>query len=201
MLEQLFLEHGPHIAYGILFLGSLVEGESFVLTAGFLAFKGFLSFPLIVGISFGGSVLADQLIFFAGHHYGPGVINKHPRFKKRADRAFALLHKYNVWFIMGFRFIYGIRTISPFIIGASGISIKRFMILNIISGAFWAIISCGAGYLLGYFFADALEEGLQTAVRYQWITLGVLAGIIALVAVIIYLKKRHTQKTENKESL
>ena len=201
MLEQLFLEHGPYWAYGLLFLGSLVEGESFVLTAGFLSYKKFLSFPLIVAISFGASVFADQLIFFAGRHYGPKYIDKHPRLKKSADRAFTLLHKYNVWFILGFRFLYGIRTLSPFVIGASGISIKRFMILNIISGAFWAIISCSAGYLLGYFFADALEEGIQAAAHYQWMALGVLAGIIILIVAIVYLKRRRAQKDETQEIL
>lgn len=196
MVEQLFLEHGAHIAYLILFLGSLVEGESFVLTAGYLAHKGFLSFPAIVVISFCGSVGADQILFFLGRHYGQPMIDRHPKWKPRADKAFRLLHKYNVWFIMGFRFIYGIRTLSPFIIGASGISIKRFAILNVISGAFWALTSCGAGYAIGYFFSDAIEEAFHTLVHYQKLFFVALLILVAAGVAWHFYKKRHEDKGE-----
>lgn len=196
MVEQLFLEHGAHLAYLILFFGSLVEGESFVLTAGYLAHKGFLSFPAIVVISFCGSVGADQILFFLGRHYGQPMIDRHPKWKPRADKAFRLLHKYNVWFIMGFRFIYGIRTLSPFIIGASGISIKRFAVLNVISGAFWALTSCGAGYAIGYFFSDAIEEAFHTIVHYQKLFFVALLLLVVAGVAWHFYKKRHEDKGE-----
>ena len=66
-----------------------------------------------------------------------------------ANKAFILLHKWDIWFILSFRFIYGIRMISPVIIGSSGISPARFIPLNLAAAIVWTAISCAGGYLLG----------------------------------------------------
>lgn len=177
-MEDLLIEYGPLLGYFILLLGSFVEGESIVLTAGFFAYKGYLSLPLIMLIAFLGTLFADQIIFFLGRIYGPGLLKKRPHWEVRARKAFELLNRYQVWFIMGFRFIYGIRTISPFVIGASGIPVKRFAILNVIAAAIWAVSSCYAGYLIGYFFADEIEYAISQAIKFQKITIGSLIFLI-----------------------
>ena len=194
-MEDFLIQYGPLAGYAILLLGSFVEGESIVLTAGFFAFKGYLSLPLIMMIAFTGSVTADQILFFLGRAYGPGWLAKKPHLKEKADKAFALLIKYNIWFIMGFRFIYGIRTISPFVIGTSGISIKRFAILNIIAGAIWAVSSCLLGYMLGYWFADEIEQAIKLAIKFQKII--VTGVILLLVGIGVWHYYRKKQKHKN----
>ena len=189
-MENLLAEYGPTVGYLILLLGSFVEGESVVLTAGFFSFKGYLSLPVIILIAFLGSTTADQLIYFLGRIYGPGLLKRKPHLQEKADRAFKLLHKYNVWFIMGFRFVYGIRTISPFVIGASGIPIKRFAILNVIAAFFWSVISCYAGYLLGYFFADDIDYAIEKAIQYQKITVTLIILLIAGISTFIYIRNK-----------
>lgn len=184
------LEHGPNVAYLILLLGSFVEGESVVVTAGFLAFKGFLYFPYVTAIAFVGSTLADQLLFFLGRKYGPEYIKKRPKLQKRSKRAFELLHKHNLLFIMGFRFIYGIRTISPFVIGTSGITVKRFAILNVIAAAIWAVLSCGFGYMLGHFFAENIESAIEAVVRGQKAVLIVLVLGISILLFKAYRRRK-----------
>ncbi len=190
-IEDLLIKYGPMLGYIILLLGSFIEGESVVLTAGFLAYKGYLYLPYTMAIAFLGSTFADQMLFFLGRHYGPRLLNKKPAWKVKMDKAFNLLHKYNVWFIMGFRFIYGIRTVSPFVIGASKISIKRFAILNIIAALIWAIISCGAGYLLGYFFADQIDIMIEKLIGYQKIVILCLLAIIGLAIYRKYQKRKN----------
>jgi membrane protein DedA with SNARE-associated domain len=135
--------------YLAVFLGSLIEGESVILTAGFLASQGYLSLYKIILVSFVGTVIADQTLFFLGHWCGDWILDRFPSTQKPAKRAFQLLHKYNTFYILTFRFIYGIRIISPVIIGAARISFLRFAILNIIAAAIWAILSCCAGYAFG----------------------------------------------------
>lgn len=180
-MEQFFLENGPTIAYIILFLGSLVEGESIVLTAGILAYKGFLSLPAIIAISFTATLFADQGLFFVGRIYGPSLLDRKPHLKEKSQRVFDLLHKYNVWFILTFRFIYGIRTVSPLIIGTAGIPVKRFVILNFIAAVIWSVLSCYAGYALGHFFGDDLDHMMKTAMKYQKITIGAIIAVITAV--------------------
>lgn len=201
-MEDFFVQYGPIVGYIALLLGSFVEGESFVLTAGFLAFKGYLSLPVTIAVAFTGSVVADQLLYFMGRAYGPRYLSKRPKMKERAERAFTLLHRYNVWFILGFRFVYGIRTVSPLVIGTSGISVKRFAILNVIAGIIWATVSCYAGYYLGYFFADNLSQGIDLAVRFQQYTVGGIIGLILLIAgFVIYRRKRHKKRQVRAENL
>jgi len=196
-LEQLLIEYGPTLGYIILLIGSFVEGETVVLTAGFLSYKGYLSLPWIIVISFLGSLIADQLLFYVGRYYGPGLIERKPALKEKSKRIFDLLHRYNVGFILSFRFIYGIRVASPLVIGASGISIKRFTILNLIAAVIWATISCFAGYMIGYWFADAVDAIIAKVIKFEkMLIIGV--GILALLAFIGYKLRSYLLRKKSK---
>lgn len=200
-MEDLLIEHGPTLGYIVLLLGSFVEGESVVLTAGFFAYKGYLSLPVIILIAFLGSLCADQLLFFLGRIYGPGLLQRKPKLKEKADKAFLMLHRYHIWFILGFRFVYGIRTVSPFVIGASGIDVKRFAILNFIAAAIWSVLSCFAGYLLGYFFADEIEYAIDQAIKFQKYTItGILLLILSVAAYFFYKRKKEKKSIDQNPS-
>lgn len=188
------IEMGPHLAYFILLLGSFVEGESVVLTAGFLAYTGFLKLEWVMLIAFCGTLFADQLLFLIGHRRGAEVLARHPKWQKRTEKIFALLHKYDTLFILSFRFIYGIRTLTPLVIGTSRISVKRFVILNFIAAILWTLISCMAGYMLGYFFADSIERIFHQIGHYQKIIFLTLSVLIIGIAGAIYGYRKVSQK-------
>ena len=137
-------------------------------------------------VAFSGTLLADQTLFYIGRYYGPGLLERKPQWRNRVDKIFNLLHRYNTGFILSFRFIYGIRILSPVVIGASGIAIKRFTILNFIAAIIWTLISCTGGYILGYLFGDMLEVFIEKALHYQKIF---LIGIAGLVGIIYIVKK------------
>jgi membrane protein DedA with SNARE-associated domain len=159
--------------YLAVFLGSLVEGESVILTAGFLASQGYLSLPKIILISFAGTLIADQLLFFVGHHFGLRAIQRFPKLEAPSQRAFELLHKYDTAYILSFRFIYGIRVISPVIIGAAGVGFRRFALLNVIAAAIWSVLSCSAGYFFGDFLMNRITPAQRILVL-GGITVGLL---------------------------
>jgi len=143
-LEE-FIQNWGYVA---VFLGALIEGESIILPAGAFAHQGYLSLGWVMLVAFTGTLLADQGLYYLGRHYGSHFLDKYPSWRERADRAFKLLHRFESAYILSFRFIYGIRIISPVIIGVSGVSPKRFTILNIIAAAIWSVLSCSAGYFL-----------------------------------------------------
>ena len=143
--------------YVAVFLGSLVEGESVIFVAGFLAHEGYLSLHMIILVSFVGTFFADQALYFVGRRYGNSIIDKYPSIKPKADKAFLLLRRYDTLFILSFRFIYGIRIISPVIIGSSGVGIKRFLILNFIAAIIWSVGSCVAAYYFAHLIMDQLH--------------------------------------------
>ena len=129
-----FIQNWGYLA--VLF-GAIIEGESIILTACYLAYKGVLEFPKVVTIAFFGTLFADQTLYMIGRHYGTKIIKKRPHWQAPADKAFRLLHKWDIWFILSFRFIYGIRAISPIVIGSSGVLPRRFIPLNFLAAVIW----------------------------------------------------------------
>jgi membrane protein DedA with SNARE-associated domain len=87
---------------------------------------------------------------------------------------------------LGFRFIYGIRNVTPFVIGASRLSPLKFFILNFLGALIWAV-SFG---LIGYQFGDIAERVMGDVAQYQ----GYL--LMALVAIGLFLFWRSGQKRE-----
>lgn len=142
---QLFQQWG----YYIVFFGSLIEGESIMIPASIAAYFGHLNIFKIMGIAFIGTLIADQSLFYVGRYYGPNFIKRFPKLEKPAAKAFSLLHKWDYKFILSMRFIYGIRIVSPIVVGSSGFPPSRFIPLNIFAAFLWALASGTIGYCLG----------------------------------------------------
>jgi membrane protein DedA with SNARE-associated domain len=143
--------------YLAVFLGSLIEGESIILPAGYFASQGYLSLFKIILIAFFGTVIADQLLFVFGKLWGQRFIDAFPKIKPASQKAFKFLSKYRLGFMLSFRFIYGIRIISPVVIGASSVPFRYFSLVNVIAAAVWAVVSCLVGYLFGEFLMHYLS--------------------------------------------
>jgi membrane protein DedA with SNARE-associated domain len=145
MLE-FWLERYGYIA---ILLGTFFEGESVLLLGGALAHRGYLSLPFVALAAFAGAVLGDQTWFRVGRQYGPAVLARYPRLQKHHARAQALFQRFGNWFVIGFRFIVGIRSITPLLLGTTPYPASRFLILNLVGCAIWSIAITVAGYFLG----------------------------------------------------
>ncbi len=185
-----FLAFVQEWGYLAVFLGAIVEGETVILTASALAALGYLKLYKIMAITFCTTVVVDQILFQVGKRYGPAFFEKYPKLLPGANKAFRLLHRFDRWFILSFRFIYSIRVISPIVIGAAKVESKRFTRLNILSALIWTVVSCGSGYMMG----DMLEKVLKNLEIFkQYLTIGL--GIAALIAVTFLLWKLYKKRT------
>lgn len=173
--------------YVAVFLGALVEGESIILTASALAYAGFLNIYIVAVVAFFSTIFAEQTCYLIGRHYGPSLFDRFPRLKPAANKAFSILKRIDVWFILTCRFIYGIRTVSPLVIGAAQIPIKKFIPLNILAAAIWASISCAGGYYLGEVIISNADIIKQLSKN---VGLIVLAVFIVVATIIIFIKYR-----------
>ena len=180
--------------YWAVFLGSLVEGESIILTASFMASMGILSLRKIMLMAFTGTLIADQALYWVGKWYGESILvflqGRFPSLRPYVQKAMGFLEKYKTAFILSFRFIYGIRIMSPVIIGSHrNISSQRFASLNVVAALLWTV-----GSLIGF-----LLEKLEVNPAYSygfWIKVvgwGVggifLALFISRLAIYRYHKK------------
>lgn len=180
---QLFQQWG----YYIVFFGSLVEGESIMIPASIAAYFGHLNIFKIMIIAFCGTMIADQGLFYLGRFYGKEIISKFPKLEKPSQKAFKLLHDWDYKFILSMRFIYGIRIVSPIVVGSSGYPPSRFIPLNILAAFLWSLASGTIGYFLG----SVIEViGYAVVERYLLIfSLSLL--IIALTVGYFAWKKLH----------
>jgi membrane protein DedA with SNARE-associated domain len=139
------------LRYGLvaLFLGAGLEGETVVMLGGLLAHRGLIDPVAAAAVATAGSFVADQGFFLAGRHFRQSrwmqKIIARPAFAK----ALASLEHHPTAFILGFRFLYGLRTISPAAVGTSHVAASRFMILNLIAAAIWGPLFTALGYLFG----------------------------------------------------
>ena len=147
-VQHFIAAHGAW-TYPITFVWTFFEGETFVLFAAFAAAEGLLNAPLLMVAAWLGSFAGDQSYFWIGRRFGLRVLARQPSWRERVDSALAWLKRFDIWFILSFRFIYGVRNFSSFALGISGIDWRRFMLLNFTAAGIWAAIFVGAGYLCG----------------------------------------------------
>ena len=175
--------------YWVVIAGALIEGEILLMLAGGAAYHGHLSLIWVMVISFLGAMIHDHFLFFIGRHIGSQVIDKYPRLRKRAARISEFMHKYDHWFIMSFRFIYGVRTVTPIVLGTTSISWKRYSFLVTISALVWAIVVTYLGYAF-VFAMDALLENFAKYSKYFGIGFILLVGAIFVIMRLIKNRKQ-----------
>lgn len=181
--KQLLSEYG----YFVILIWTFLEGETIVIIAGALSGKVGLEPWLIALCAFCGSFLSDQVMFSLGKYKGEGVLRHFPKVAKNMNKASVLFKKYDTALILGFRFVYGVRNITPIMLGISGVSHKKFFFLNFIGAGVWAATFTYGGLLAGEAFQRAMEH-LGHGIFYA------LLGIIALALLIWFTRARHNVK-------
>lgn len=173
--------------YGILLL-TFLEGETIVVLAGMMSKTLELDPKIIALCAFFGSFTSDQLMFSLGKYKGESVLKYFPRVARNADRAAALFKKYDTILILGFRFVYGVRNVTPILLGISGVSHLKFFSLNFIGASVWALSFTYGGLYIGDMFTKAMH--------YMGHGIFYLLGAVALIGGgIWYLRSRaSTQK-------
>lgn len=177
-LEQFVATYG---LWAIL-VGTFFEGETILILGGFLAHRGYFPLPWVIAAAFAGSFSGDQLFFQIGRRRGMGALARRPHWQERTARVRELLRRYETPVILGFRFAYGFRTVTPVVLGATGTRQLRFVALNAAGAAVWATAIAALGYLLGHSI-EALLGGVK---RFEL----AIAGGILLVGAAAWLGRR-----------
>ncbi len=158
--------------YAIVFLGTFFEGETILVLAGLAAYRGYLDVWTVMATALAGSFLGDQALYYAGRHWGQWMLGHVRSWRARIDKALALVHRYQVPFILGFRFIYGVRTVSSLAIAIAGVKPLQFLALNFVSAAIWSVVITG----LGYAFGEAFEIVVGQVKHYEQLAFGVVVA-------------------------
>lgn len=186
-LEHLLELYG----YPVLFAGTFLEGETPLLMAGFLSHRGYLAFPMVVLVAFAAAFSSDQCFFHLGRSRGRHYLLDRPAWKQKADRANALLQRYGIPLIIGFRFLYGLRIATPFVVGMSGFEPIRFVVLNATGVALWSIVIAALGYSLG----GLLSVVIENVQHYELLVLGSML-LASSIGWLVYLRRRSRSRRD-----
>lgn len=185
MLAQLLFRYG----YLAVFLGTLLEGETVLVLGGYAAHRGYLQLPLVILLAFLGSLIGDQAAFFLGRRYGTGWVARRATWQPRIARVEALFARRRYALMFGFRFVYGLRNLTPFTLGMIGVSPRTFAPLNALGAAVWALVVGVAGWTFGH----GLEVVVERAHRIEgW----VFAGGLSLGGALWLLRQLRSRRSE-----
>lgn len=185
--EALLSEWG----YAIILFLTFLEGETIVIIAGAMSETLELSPPIIALCAFCGSFTSDQVMFSLGKYKGEPVLRYFPRVAANMERAAKLFKKYDTALILGFRFVYGVRNVTPILLGISGVSHKKFFFLNFIGAGVWALTFTYGGVYAGKAFTHAMEK-LGHGILYG------LLGVLVLGAAVWFLRARSNVRRAKK---
>ncbi len=190
LLEYLIKTYG----YLALLIGTFLEGETILILGGFAAHLGYLELPWVMAVAFLGSFSGDQVYFFIGRWRGKDLLSRHLRWQRHVDKVHRFLKRYHDLIMLGFRFVYGIRIMTPFVLGMNHqIKTLRFVIFNALGALIWSVVISTGGFLFGH----ALESTIKDIKRYQFET---IAFVIAIGCLMWGINK-YRESRKNKDGL
>lgn len=176
--------------YLALFVGTFFEGETIVVVAGYLAHAGYLGVEGVILASFAGTLAGDQLYFHIGRTHGAAFLARRPAWRPRLERAERLIHRHQDLVMLGFRFTYGLRTVTPFALGAARISPLRYLFFNVVTALAWAILFT----LLGVYFGQAVEYLLERIHDVELLVAGLIVAVGLAVWVVQIVRSRRRRQ-------
>jgi membrane protein DedA with SNARE-associated domain len=159
--------------YTAIVLGSLIEGETAVVLAGFAAHQGYAPWWTVTLLAATINLLWDQALFALGRWRGNWVLGKAPRLHDGVQRLSPLIHRHRRWAIFGVRFMYGLRTAGPVALGLARVPWRDFVVFNALGAVVWATLFAG----LGYGFGNTIARVIGVAAHYEALAVLVIVSL------------------------
>ncbi|EAU40883.1 hypothetical protein FP2506_18384 [Fulvimarina pelagi HTCC2506] len=178
-----------------------LPGESLVVAAGMLASSGKMNILLVLGASFLGSILGDNIGYFVGRRYGrAAIVRWGDRVGFDEDKLTMVEEKFNSYgfvIVLIARFIFILRQLNGFVAGMMRMRWPQFLLYNAISAALWTAVYG----LTAYYFGKALTHFLEE--QSTWAILAISGTICAIgmfgtYKVLFDAKKEKKAKADGK---
>ena len=184
--ESLLAEFG----YLAVFIGTFLEGEAILITAGFFASRGYLDVYVVAIIAFTGAYAGHIFWFWLGRVHGVKLLDRFPRMKRHLGKGIRVFERYGAAAIIITQWLYGLRITAAVIIGMSRITLLKFAIYEAVSCAIWAV----AITLAGFYFGRAIEAVLGRVEHIE------KYALLVIIVVAIGMWARHRWKERQEEA-
>ena len=197
---DLFSRYG----YSAVFFGVMLEnaglpvpGETVLLFAGFLAFRGEVHLwrAIITGIV--AASIGDSLGYGVGRFAGTAFVEKYVRrfsfLSRQFNRAEGQFRKYGHWAVFVGRFITGLRVFAGPLAGMFRMAYLRFLFFNFTGAVIWASTIVSVGFLFGGSW-DSLVRVIE---RLHWLTLVAFGAVIVAGGIFYFVRRRKRSGSES----
>jgi membrane protein DedA with SNARE-associated domain len=172
-----------------------IPNELLLISSGYLAFKGLLSFPFVVLTAVSADFIGTNILYFLFYHTGTFIFQKKPKWIHLSsgviDRLSAKITRGGKLSIFIFRLTPFTRGYTSVITGLIQIKPRIFLPISFLSAIIWASGYVMAGFLLGPSWnIISLNTGM-----FKFIMLGILMTIICIALLVYLFKKRNAVKT------
>jgi len=188
-----YLESYKLLAYLIIFIAMIFEGDVVLFLAFYLAHQGYFKLSNIIAVAIVGILLGDLGWYHIGKYLENAPLIKN-YFKKIGGPIDYHLKKNPFRAIFISKFMYGIHHALLMRAGALRVNLKKFFQIDILASLTW-IAAIG---LIGYFSSASIS---MTKHYIKYTEIGVLIGIMILFLItrsISRLTKKSWQKDENR---
>ncbi len=145
LMEALLIRYG----LAAVFIGSAVEGDVVFILAGVVAHLGLLDLPTVIVAGALGTFGADNFWYWLGRSSGARI--RGSRAYRRAEPlADHLAGRFGPWELVVARLVFGARIASAIFWGVRGLSVGRFMLIDLIGCLAWASAITSLGWLLSH---------------------------------------------------
>ncbi|MEO6800067.1 MAG: DedA family protein/thiosulfate sulfurtransferase GlpE [Rhodanobacter sp.] len=161
-------------------VGVPVPAMPTLIVAGALASHGQLSLAAVVGVALLACLLGDLIWYSAGRRFGGGVMRTLCRISLSPDSCVRQSEiRFQRWrgsMLLVAKFIPGLSTVAPPLVGAMGLPLSRFLLLDGLGSLLWI----GVAVVLGSAFASQIDALLGALADAGTIALELMAGLLAL---------------------
>jgi membrane protein DedA with SNARE-associated domain len=175
--------------FGLMVLGIAgvpLPVETLLVFSGYLASQGKLHLVSVFLVGFAGSACGISLSYYLGETLGHAFVVRYGRFvhvtEKGVHRVNDWFHNKGYWVLTFGYFVPGLRHVTAFAAGMSGLEYRIFAAHAYFGAALWV----GAFLALGYFVGDRWLQVFQMSQHYLlWIS-----GIVVVIVLIVWRLKR-----------
>ena len=168
----------------LLIIGLFVPSTAVLVGAGVLIGTGHLSFWPVIVVTAVGAIVGDQISYWAGRFFGERLktlwpLNRYPQLVAKGED---FVRQHGGKSVAIGRFVPGVKSVVPGVVGMLGMNQLYFVIVNVTSGIVWAFAHVVPGVLIGQGLAFAGELSGRLLV-----VLLVLLGLLLLAGYVIRL--------------
>ena len=174
------------------FTGLVVPGETIMLLAGFLCWRGDMDLGVTMACAVLGAIIGDSIGYeigrHAGHHLYSSRIGRWVG-RERWDRARDYLRRRGGRAVFLGRFVGILRALVPAVAGDARLPYHVFLAWNAAGGLIWGILHVGLGYAAGNSY-HAIERQLGRA---SW----VLLAVVVIGGFVFWVVKRRRKERDD----